>query len=125
MAVDVLWYYIEVTADEGWHLAFRPNLHLIVEAIHPLQFVNKLVASDRISVGKIDIGNANAADDNFEKSRMTVCFVAGKRCRDYVDGMARQDRNSVVCLLRNGGASVPKLFKELCRKLHRFQFLQQ
>jgi hypothetical protein len=89
VAVDILGNDVEVAAHEGWHSAFQPNLHLLIEAIHPRQLVKKFLAAHRISVRKVDVGNTNTIDCDFEKSRMTVCFVANERCRDYVNRVAR------------------------------------
>lgn len=65
MAVDILGNHIEVSADEGGHLVFQQRFEVLMQAIHPGQFVGEVVAPRRVPVGEIDVDDTEAVDLRF------------------------------------------------------------
>src|SRR5438105_2220286 len=120
VAVDVLRNHVEVSADYGWRTGLQPCCHLPHKPLHPVQLVMEVFAADWVAIRRVDVHDAEIADHGLEVTRMAVGVIAHQCRADHVDGAARQNRHSGVCLLRNRCRPVPELFKEQGRELSPF-----
>jgi hypothetical protein len=78
VAVDLFGDDVEVAADDGGDIGAEPGVELEREAVHPGELVVELFGADGVAVGQIDVDDAQAVDEGFEKARVAVGFVAGE-----------------------------------------------
>ena len=93
--------------------------------IHPGQLVVELRGSHGIPIRQIDIYDADALDDRFEKARMAIRLVSDQGCVDDLDRRSGQDRDAVVGLLRYGGGVVAQILEPGRGELRPLQLLQK
>ena len=127
VAVDVFGDDVVVTGDDGGF--GEPTGHGLTQAFHPAQLVLKLVSTDGIAVGQIDIDYANRAgwsgDAGFEKAGLGVGLIAGQSISQQFNGVARKDSYAVVALLAEIDVLIAEVFKDCGRELQAFKLLQQ
>lgn len=125
VAVDVFGDDIEIAANHGGRGGAAPGGHLQDEAIHPVKLVKEFVAAGGIAIGQIDIDDAQPGDEGFDETGVSVLFVAGKSGADGFDGMAREDGNAVVRLLRDCDGLVSERLEGEGGKFSSLEFLEQ
>ena len=117
MAVDIFGNHVEIASNDRGDVASEPRLHLLMETIHPGEFVVEAVAAHRVAVGEVDVRNTDSADESFEETRVLVGFVTGELVRDDFDGLPGQDRDAVVALLCDGSGLIAELAKGFAEEL--------
>lgn len=125
MAIDVLGNNVEVSADDHRYIFLFPGGHLVNQTIHPSQLVCEIDAPWGIPIREININGSRVSDGRFEKSRMTVCLIAGQDGIEGLDWETRDNRDAVIGFLRNGHAFVAQLLERANREFCPFQLLQQ
>ena len=125
VAVDVFRDDVEVATDEGGGGGLEPAGHLLEEALHPGEFVEEFIGADGVAVGQIDVDDADALDDRFEKAGVAILLVAGEGGGDGLDGMRREDGDAVVRLLGNGDGVVADGLEDVGGEVGAFELLEE
>ena len=129
VAVDVLGDDVEVAADDGRCLVDEPLAHLSRESVHPVELVEEFVGADGVSVGEIDVDDAEAAelgfDAGFEEARVTVGGVSGEGCAEGFDGETGEDGDAVVGFLRDGGGVVAEFLEAIGGEVGSLELLEE
>lgn len=112
MAINVLWDDIEVSANDGRHVALEPELHLLFESVHPGELIVELRCAHGVSVWQVDVHDADVLDHHFEKASVTVCLVPEQGRTDDLNRSTGKDGDAVIGLLRHGSRIVTQLFEE-------------
>ncbi len=125
VAVDVFRDDVEVAADDGGCLVEEPVVHLQGEPVHPVEFVEEFVGADGVSVGEVDVDDAEVADLGFEEARVGVGEVAREGGVEGLDGEAGEDGDAVVGFLRDGGCVVAEFLEGTGGEVGSFEFLEE
>lgn len=100
-----------------------------MQAVHPGELVGELVGADRVSVGQVDVGNAQTSSVRLnlrlEKTGVAVGLIAGERGAQGFQRVTGEDGDAVVGLLGDGRALVAEFAKGVRGKVGALQFLQQ
>ncbi len=125
VAIDVFGNDVEVAADYGRYGVVAPKGELADEAVHPVELVGELVSTNRVPVGQIDVDDTEAMHDHFEEAGMTIGLVAAQGSANGFERMARQDGDTVVGLLGDGGALIADGGEGISGEVGAFELLEQ
>ena len=127
IAIDVLRNDVEVTGKNNRHLACQKLCGTGTQPCHPGNLVVKFRAGGRVAIGKIDGGNAHAANRRLHIARLFILVIAGKAAQRVLDRQTRGDGDTIVALLPMKDDIPPDLAIEVCGKVHilRLGFLNQ
>ena len=125
VAVDVLGDDVEIAADHSGSGRAAPGGHLQDESVHPVELVEEFVAACGVPIGQIDIDDAQPGDEGFDETGVRVLVVARQSGADGFDGVAREDGDAVVCLLRDSDRFVAERTEGKGGKLGGLELLEQ